>query len=95
MEKKVSLFDILTLFEEEQKIEELKESSPKSAENILERMLIVLHRQENRIERIEKVTKLMAKAIDNLRVTTELLAKSTDEGDYKSFFIANYGKKIN
>ena len=87
-EEKISLIDVLTLFEE-------KEKHPKelTAEDALERMIIVLHRQDNRIERIEKVTRLMAKAIENLRVTAELLVKKSDENGYKEFFTANYGKK--
>ena len=86
-EEKVSLLDVLTLFEE-------KEKYPKelTAEDVLERMIIVLQRQGNKIERIEKVTRLMAKAIENLRVTTELLVKKSDEDGYKEFFTANYGK---
>lgn len=88
-EEKISLLDVLTLFDEEQKIEELKGCYPKelTAEDVLERMIIVLNRHEKRIERIEKVTRLMAKTIENLRVTTELLAKNAN--DYKVLVSAN------
>lgn len=93
MEEKVSLFDVLTLFEEKEKIEELKNPKELTVEEVMERMIVVLHRDDKRIERIEKVTRLMAKAIENLRVTTEMIAKRANENDYKAFFIANYGKK--
>ena len=92
MEEKVSLFDVLTLFEEK-KTEELNYSKELTVEEVMERMIVVLHRDDKRIERIEKVTRLMAKAIENLRVTTEMIAKRANENDYKAFFIANYGKK--
>ena len=87
-EEKISLLDVLTLFEEK-----VKYPKELTAEDALERMIIVLHRHDKRIERIEKVTRLMAKAIENLRVTTEMIAKNESEKGYKEFFTANYGKK--
>jgi len=91
MEEKVSLLDVLTLFEEKERTEEKPKEM--TVEEAMERMLIVLHRHDKRIERIEKVTRLMAKAIENLRVTTEMIAKKESENGYREFFTANYGKK--
>jgi hypothetical protein len=89
MDEKISLLDILTLFEEKEKMQELKNLRELTVEEVLERMIIVLHRHDKRIERIEKVTRLMARAIENLRETTEMIAKNANENDYKSFVVAN------
>jgi predicted dinucleotide-utilizing enzyme len=89
MNEKISLLDVLTLFEEKEKMEELKNLRELTVEEVLERMLIVLHRHDKRIERIEKVTRLMARAIENLRETTELIVENANENNYRSFVAAN------